>query len=169
MAYDGNTIRVKCYNNVFYEYESASTIKPGYICKLNSSLKLTLHGSEPGIIMVAVEDSLQGKTINDDYASGDVVKVVVPSPGDIIAMRCSSAVAAGDPVVPDGSAVVKKFYAVATTSTDYETSGSQTSAKTATAVNGAANYAAKGIVGIALDTLTGSPSNALIRVLVSLR
>ncbi len=68
------------------EGEAAATITPGMLLARNSSNKLIPHGTEGGWNerFYACEDALQGKTIDDNYASGDWVTGVLAEPGDVV-------------------------------------------------------------------------------------
>lgn len=87
----GNTILVNPRNSVVYKEGIASaTIKPGHVIR-ESTVEVEpnpptvgLQNSAGGndVLQVAIEDSLQGKGTDDNYASGSVVRSVVLQPGD---------------------------------------------------------------------------------------
>lgn len=68
------------------EGQAAATIKPGMLLAMNSSGNLIPHGSAGGYAerLYATEDALQGRTIDDNYSSGEKVFVAVAEPGDVI-------------------------------------------------------------------------------------
>lgn len=70
----------------FEERTAAGTIKPGHLIGINSSGNAIAHDAAGGRAAkeFALEDALQGKTINDNYASGDRVFTVIAAPGDIV-------------------------------------------------------------------------------------
>ena len=78
-----NTIKLKKYSDVIEEFVVADgkTITPGMVVKVNASGKV-----EPGyggLLMVALEDELQGGGIDDTYAAGQPVQVWIPYRGDM--------------------------------------------------------------------------------------
>lgn len=75
------TIKIKKYSDVIEEFVVADgkTITPGMVVKVNASGKV-----EPGyggLLMVALEDELQGGGIDDTYAAGQPVQVWIPYRG----------------------------------------------------------------------------------------
>lgn len=62
---------------------NGSGIYPGMLIKVNSSGKAIAHNVEGGDAqrMFACEDALQGKTVNDAYATNDIVTAILPVPG----------------------------------------------------------------------------------------
>jgi hypothetical protein len=70
------------------EREAAGTITPGHLIELDTSGNLVVHATEGGQAakMVAIENSLEGQEIGDDYVSGDRVQYVTPRPGDELYM-----------------------------------------------------------------------------------
>lgn len=58
--------------------------KDGTVRKLRKALGLG------GLLAIAIEDSLQGKTITDAYAANDPVRLVYPKDGDVVLARIPS-------------------------------------------------------------------------------
>ncbi len=77
-----NTIILKNYLNIFEEIEAGGTIKPGMLIMLNSDNKVVVHTGGDVLPMFAVEDALQGKTIDDNYTNGQPVQCWIPQRGD---------------------------------------------------------------------------------------
>ena len=79
-----NTIILKSYSNVIEEYRAGGDIYPGCFVKLNASGQVVVaDGSEDAYLpMVAIEDALQGKGINDKFETGDLVRCWIPQRGD---------------------------------------------------------------------------------------
>jgi hypothetical protein len=80
-----NTILLKNYSNVFEEHKAGGTIYPGMLLIMSAEDTVVAHNDDnPATFMplVAVEDALQGRSIDDPYVSGDPVKVWVPYTGD---------------------------------------------------------------------------------------
>jgi hypothetical protein len=67
------------------EGRAASTITPGMLVVQNSSGSLIPHNVANGRVSAqfALEDALQGKTIADNYASGDLVFTAIGRSGDV--------------------------------------------------------------------------------------
>lgn len=63
-----------------------ATITPGMLIEQMSTGNLRAHATEGGNVIpaFAIEDSMQGNDIDDDYSSGDEVIYVVPRRGDEI-------------------------------------------------------------------------------------
>lgn len=78
------------------EYPAAAALKPGHFLEGTSTGKVqknaTAGADRP--LMIAVEDSYQGKTINDAYAADDVVHVHLAQKGDVLYGRVAAGLAA---------------------------------------------------------------------------
>jgi hypothetical protein len=84
-----NTIKVKKYADIIEEYTStAVTITPGTLLELTSAGLVQAHSVSTGraLTMIALEDELQGKTIDDAYAVSTKVQCWLPGRGDIAYM-----------------------------------------------------------------------------------
>lgn len=74
------------------EARAAAVMSPGHCLELDSSGTLILQataggrpeGSSP--CLVASIDHLQGKTVDDAFAIGDLVQYIIPKPGDVLAI-----------------------------------------------------------------------------------
>lgn len=66
------------------EAVAAGTIKPGMLIEETSAAKFQAHSTEGGYAMrlFAVEDALQGNTLNNDYSADDLVSANVELPGN---------------------------------------------------------------------------------------
>lgn len=87
MAY--NTIKIKKYQDIVVEYPAHAAILPGSLVALNSDGtdgEVLVHATAGGNVlpMFAIEDELQGKGIDDAYATGDKVQVWVPQRGEVV-------------------------------------------------------------------------------------
>jgi len=91
-----NTIKVKKYSDVIEEFVAAGTITPGMLVELDTIGKVKAHSDEDGNVlpMFALEDELQGKTIDDNYVATDPVQVWIPYRGD----QVNAILAAGENV-----------------------------------------------------------------------
>lgn len=97
----------------------SGVITPGHLLARTSAARNDLgldtvvkHATLGGAAerMFAIEDALQGNTIDDDYASGDVVRLHHALPGDEIYAFLSDGedVAAGDNLESNGDGTLKK-------------------------------------------------------------
>lgn len=66
------------------EGRAGATITPGMLIKLNNANAYIPHNAADVVAarQFALEDALQGKTIDNNYASGDLVRFVHALPGD---------------------------------------------------------------------------------------
>jgi hypothetical protein len=105
-----------------YEAQAAAgTIKPGHLLQLNSTGKVAIHAGAAlnAPQYFAVENDLIGKTIDDLYATDDVVQYVHAARGAEIYALVAAAAAAiviGDYVESAGDGTVRK--AATDTATD---------------------------------------------------
>lgn len=111
MAY--NTIKIKNYSNVFMEYAAAAaTIYPGCLIQLGSAGTVAVHSTAGGnaFPMFAIEDSLQGKGIDDNYATADKVQCWIPNRGDIVygILADGQTIAKGDFLESNGAGYLQK-------------------------------------------------------------
>lgn len=94
-----NTIKVKKYSDVIEEYVASEALYPGYLLEFEAAGTVKKHSSASTLkfpVMFAVEDELQGKSIDDAYAVGDPVQVWIPYRGDEVYA-----------ILADGETVVK--------------------------------------------------------------
>lgn len=93
----------------------SGAIKPGMLLeKFTSSgdVKVKAHSTSGGFAerAVAVEDALQGKTVDDAYTSGDRVSYLLGKPGDVVQMILNAGedVDVGDQLISNGDGTVIK-------------------------------------------------------------
>lgn len=88
------------------EGRAAGAITPGHLVKLNGDLQLIKQDAAGEQVerAFAIEDALQGKTIDDAYASGDLVRYWLANPGDEVYAWLSDGenVSAGDQLMSNG-------------------------------------------------------------------
>ena len=103
------TVKVKKYSDVIEEFVAAGAITPGMLLELDSNGEVAPHSEADGnaIPMFALEDELQGKTIDDEYAADDPVQVWIAGRGDIVNAIAGAQIAAGDFLVSDGTGKLK--------------------------------------------------------------
>ena len=122
-----NTIKLKKYVDIIEELPRAGTdIKPGMLVELNSDGKVEPHDDEDENVlpMFALEDELQGGTIDDDYDTEDEpVQVWVPQRGEIVWALIDEGADpnVGDFVSSNGAGRVKIFTNFADDTTVYPT------------------------------------------------
>jgi hypothetical protein len=110
MAY--HSVRILDNLKVFDEYDAAAAITPGMLIELTSAGKVQAHSNagQNMIPMFAFEDEEQGNGIDDDYDSGDPVKVWIPQRGDKVyaILADGEDVSKGDFLESDGNGYLKK-------------------------------------------------------------
>jgi len=111
-----NTIKLKKYSDVIEEFVAGVAITPGMLVALDSAGKVVPHGVASGnaIPMFALEDELQGKTIDDAYEADAPVQVWVAGRGDIVNAIAGAEIAAGDFLVSAGNGKLKPVGTAAT-------------------------------------------------------
>jgi hypothetical protein len=96
----------------YEEYTSAGTITPGHLIEDDNTGKVIVHGTDGGAgeKIFAIEDALQGKTVADNYASGDLVRVHHAQLGDIVnaVLKASQTVTNDLPMCSAGDGSVRK-------------------------------------------------------------
>lgn len=98
---------------------AAAALSPGHLIAHDSNGKVAKHATEGGYsaVLFAEEDALQGKTVADAYASGDVVTFRYFQRGDIVNALLKAGVnyAKGDKLISAGDGTLKKQSAATTT------------------------------------------------------
>jgi hypothetical protein len=94
------------------EIEAGGVITPGMLLALNSSDKVVAHATATGWAerLFALEDALQGRAIDTNYAADDVVGVVVAEPGDVVYawLQNGENVDIGDQLTSNGDGTLKE-------------------------------------------------------------
>lgn len=109
-----NTIVGKGYVNIRDEKIAAGTITPGMLVERTSADKVQAHNAAGGSVnpLFAIEDENQGNDINDNYSTGDTVKLWRPVPGEqvyaIVDDETGSDIAIGDFLESDGEGRLRK-------------------------------------------------------------
>lgn len=100
-------------HGVYEEGRAGATITPGMLVAINAAGALIPHGTAGGKAenAFALEDALQGKTIRDNYASGDLVFYTIFKPGDVVFARLAAGenVAEGDGLSSNGDGTLQKI------------------------------------------------------------
>jgi hypothetical protein len=145
---DFRTIKLKNYTNVFTENTAAAAITPGMLIELTSSGTVRKHNSANtfAMPMFALENYLEGKTIEDAYATGDQVQVWVPGRGDEVYALLADGfnIAIGDALTSNGGGFLKK------SDTDFQSYASFNEGK----------FSDRPIIGIALEAKDLTPSGS---------
>lgn len=117
------TIKVKKYSDHIEEIVAGGTITPGHLIAEGSAGTVAVHGTASGSVipMFALEDELQGKDIDDNYASGDQVQCWIPYRGDQVycILADGETVAVGDFVESAGDGTVQKLVAASAGVTEF--------------------------------------------------
>lgn len=149
------TIKLKKYLDVIIEQFAAAGITPGHILELTSTDKYCRKHSGGGEavapVLVALEDELQGGSIDDAYTQDQPVQVWVGVSGEVFLgiLATDQDVNRGDHLESNGDGTLRKY-----TPADSEATGHQSS-----------------IVGVALESVdtTGSLEGRVSRIRVMVR
>jgi hypothetical protein len=136
MAYAKHTVLLKAYSDVFEEFLAGGVIIPGMLVLQDSSNEVVAHNDDaPAFFapLIALEDDLEGKGIDDAYAEGDPVKCWTPYRGDQFygILADGEHVAVGDFLESDGAGLLQKAtsgHAVGIAQEHLDLSGSDSSA-----------------------------------------
>lgn len=105
------TIKLKKYTDIVNEYDAGEAITPGMLLELASDGDVDIQDTAGGICskMFALEDELQGKTIDDDYAADAPVQCWLATSGEEVLAWLANGedVAIGDILVADGTGKLK--------------------------------------------------------------
>jgi len=92
---------------------AVATIKPGHLIEKDTSGELILHATEGGTSsrLFAIEDSLQGKSVDDTYAIDDQVRHIAAVPGDEVYafLKAGQSVAIDDDLISNGDGTLIKL------------------------------------------------------------
>jgi hypothetical protein len=95
----------------YEEGRAGATIMPGMLIALNSSAVYVPHPTADGgsEVCIALEDALQGRTIDDAYASGELVRFIIPVRGDVVLalLEAGQNVTDGTKLVSNGAGYVQ--------------------------------------------------------------
>jgi hypothetical protein len=97
-------------SNHYDEGTLAAAVSPGQAVELQPTSKFDqvqasqAEALKQGIPLVAIEDGLQGKTVDDAYSSGDIVFTYQPVAGDHVQVlvKDGQVIAIGDKLVVEG-------------------------------------------------------------------
>jgi len=107
------TIKLKKYFDVVNEYDAGEAITPGMLIALASDGDVDLHASAGGICekMFAMEDELQGRTIDTDYDAADPVQCWIALPGEEVFAWLANGedVSIGTQLVSNGDGQLKEW------------------------------------------------------------
>lgn len=105
-----NTVKVKKYSDVIEEFVAGGTITPGMLLDISATNTVTAATGAGTLPVFALEDELQGKGIDNKYASGDPVQCWIPYRGDIVnaILKSNNKVVVGDGIASNGDGKVKK-------------------------------------------------------------
>jgi len=88
------------------EADAAGVVRPGQLLRLNVDGCVVPHNIVSGQAerLFALEDALQGRPVTTDYASGEMVSIVIANPGDEIYawLTVGQSVSKGDFLGSDG-------------------------------------------------------------------
>jgi acetamidase/formamidase len=95
------------------ERKAGGTITPGHLVMENSSGELVVHATAKGktAALFAVENDMEGKTITDNYVSGDYVQAELLEAGaEVYALvpAAAAAIVIGDKLESNGDGTLRK-------------------------------------------------------------
>lgn len=106
-----NRIQIDSEGYRLEEAVASGTVKPGMIVQKTSTGAVKAHAvaGGRGLVQVAVEDALQGKTIDDSYSNGNMVTYHIQQPGTRFQgiLLAAQNVAVGDALISDGAGRLK--------------------------------------------------------------
>ena len=106
-----NTIKIKKYSDVIEEMTAQAAIRPGHLVEINAAGNVQNHSTADGNVlpMFALEDELQGRGIDDNYAANAPVQVWVPGRGDVVyaVLADNENVTRGEWLVSNGNGELK--------------------------------------------------------------
>ena len=110
------TIKLKKYQDIINEYTAtAVAITPGMLLELTSAGTVQAHSSsgQNAMRMIALEDELQGKAIEDNYAASAKIQVWMAQPNEeaYMILADGESVAIGDFLESNGDGYLKKHVA----------------------------------------------------------
>lgn len=113
MAY--HTIKIKKYSDVIEELTStAVALTPGMLLEVITGGYVRKHATLGGNVtppMFALEDELQGRGIDDNYAVSSKIQVWIPGRGDRVyaLLKSGESVVAGDKLASGGDGTLIKY------------------------------------------------------------
>jgi len=166
-----NTIVIKeAGSNIREEYIANAAITPGMLVEIMSTGKVCAHASKKALAerMFAVEDSLQGKGIDDVYAATDQVPCAILRAGDWVNafIRDGENLSIGDKVCSNGDGTLIKWEIGSGNSSDWNEDNPEVLTSFAAAPVGVMMEAINlsGSSGTESSTLVGD-RRALVRVM----
>ena len=100
------------------ETEAAAALSPGNLLELTSANTIQKHSVAGGVAEknIAKEDALEGRTVDTDYAVGDVVSSHLAQSGDVVLalVKAGENVAVGDQLVSAGDGTLIPVASLAT-------------------------------------------------------
>lgn len=108
------------------EATASGITTPGHLVQRDSAGKVKPHASagQPVAAMFAIEDELQGNTIDDNYAVGALVQYKMFLPGDEVwaFLKDGESVAIGDKLQSGGDGTLIKYVADSALAVEYPAS-----------------------------------------------
>ena len=138
-----NTIKLKKYVDVINEYKAVGAINPGALIEVTSAGKVQPHSTSGGTVlkMFALEDELQGRTIDTAFSADEPVQCWQTVAGEEVYawLKNGQSVAIGDFLTSGGDGTLIKLVAASAAVTEFASS----------------------VVGIALEAVDMSGSDAV--------
>ena len=120
------TIKIKKYSDNIDERDAASAITPGMLIELDSNGKVQAHANagQNAFPLFALEDELQGNSIDDDYAADNKVQCWIPYRGDEVnaIVADGNTISIGDQLESDGNGYLQAHSADSAGAVEYPNS-----------------------------------------------
>lgn len=85
----------------------AASIKPGYLVMQNAAGAAVVHDTEGGLAeaMFAMEDALQGNTVDTAYTNGNIMTLILPVKGSVVnvIIEAGQSISIGDKLMSRGN------------------------------------------------------------------
>ena len=117
-----NTVKLKVFADIVEQAVAAGAITPGMLVERTSANLVQAHSTPSGAAqkMFAVEDSMQGRGLTDDYAATEPVQLWLPQAGEVVQgiadPTTGTVIAIGDKLVSAGDGTLKVYVAPASSS-----------------------------------------------------
>lgn len=101
------TVKLKKYTDIINEYVAGGTVTPGNLVALGSAGTVVNHNlaGKNHNVMLALEDELQGRGLDTNFAVDEPIQCWVPTPGEegYVGLNASATTAIGTALTSDGA------------------------------------------------------------------
>lgn len=109
-----NSVIIKDFTGIREEFVTAAALSPCHLVEVDSAGKVKKHATASGNVtpvIVALEDNMQGKDVDEAYGSGAVAQTAIFRSGDRVQMilKDGQNVAIGDKLESAGDGTLQKL------------------------------------------------------------